>query len=167
MRVIQKKVCLLGHFGVGKTSLVRRFVEDRFDEEYLSTIGIHLSRKMMPRNNRNLELFIWDLAGGENFADIGPHYLLGSTGALVVCDVTRADTLQVMHWYAEQLVSVNAQAKFVFLGNKSDLVSQTAITLNDIEAVCAPYGGRALLTSAKDGRNVAHAFELLAQQIES
>ena len=93
MAIIQKKICLLGEFAVGKTSLIRRYVEDKFSDKYLSSIGVKVSRKNVELGDDTVKLLIWDLAGGEDYTQ--SSYLMGAAGALLVCDVTRADTLTV------------------------------------------------------------------------
>ena len=67
MTTIQKKICLLGDFGVGKTSLVQRFVEGRFDDKYLSTVGVKISRKTLKRSYGEMNMLVWDLAGSNGF----------------------------------------------------------------------------------------------------
>lgn len=166
MRVVQKKVCLLGDFAVGKTSLVRRFVEGRFDERYLSTIGVTISRKVLERQDYTLNLLIWDLAGGEDFKEINQRYLLGSAGALIVCDLTRPETLTLLEQYAGRFRDTGGETAMVLIGNKSDLVGQRVVTDDQLTAAALPSNSPWLLTSAKTGQNVEHAFELLAEQIE-
>lgn len=94
---LSAKVCLLGDYAVGKTSLVRRFVYNLFEDKYLSTIGVKVSRKMVavPRGDEVVELvlMLWDLAGSEEFDSVRASYLRGAAGALVVCDVTQRSTL--------------------------------------------------------------------------
>ncbi len=167
MKTFRKKICLLGHYSVGKTSLTRRFVEDRFDENYLSTIGIHISKQSLVLKDKDMEveLLIWDLAGGERFADVGPYYLRGAVGALVVCDLTDARSSWEMPYHASQLREVNKDAHFVFVGNKSDLTDQIVVSLDDIRRLSADFGGQALLASAKDGSNVSEAFAMLVAQM--
>ena len=93
MKIVQKKICMLGSFSVGKTSLVRQFVEGQFTDKYLSTIGVKVSRKTVERPQSQLKFLIWDLAGGDDFTQVGNNYLRGAKGALIVCDLTRAETL--------------------------------------------------------------------------
>lgn len=93
MKVVQRKVCLLGDFAVGKTSLVRRFVDNRFDDKYLSSIGVKVSRKTLNRSDHTLNLLIWDLVGGNEFSRREIGYLVGAAGALLVCDLTRLETV--------------------------------------------------------------------------
>jgi small GTP-binding protein len=164
-RVIQKKVCLLGDFAVGKTSLIRRFVEDRFDDRYLSTIGVKISRKPMEMADFTLNLLIWDLAGGDDFSKSGASYLRGAVAALIVCDLTRPDTLAGYEYYADQMGQINPDAHLLFAGNKADLTEDRAITPEDLQALSQKLNGTYLDTSAKTGHQVEMAFQLLAQQI--
>jgi len=167
MKIVQKKICLLGEFSVGKTSLIRRFVEERFDEKYLSTIGVHMSRKRLERGDHFLDFFIWDLAGGEDFETIGPNYLHGAAGAIIVCDLTRPETLAALPLYAQRLRALNPKAGLVFVGNKVDLVDERTISDADLLVELAPFAKSYLLTSAKTGENVDQAFADLADLIES
>lgn len=165
MSVIQKKACLLGDFSVGKTSLVRRFVEGRFDDKYLSTIGVRISRKTLLRSSGPLNLLLWDLAGAQEF-NTQSSYLVGVAAALIVCDLTRAETLVSCAKYVQQVRAVNRNAPLVFVGNKADLTAAHAITEAELRAYSKTLGGAYVLTSAKLGSNVERAFELLAEKIE-
>ncbi len=164
--VHQKKVCLLGDFAVGKTSLIRRFVEGRFDEKYLSTIGVTVSRKAIHRADSQVQMLIWDLAGGEKFSGYRANYLRGAAGALIVMDLTRPETLAGLTDYAAQLLDANAGAKIVFVGNKADLEDDRRVPLDELEAAVEGFGGPLMVTSAKTGRAVDSAFETLAALME-
>lgn len=165
MKTIQKKICLLGDFAVGKTSLVRRFVEGRFDDKYLSTIGVKISRRSLARPNGTMNLLVWDLAGSEEFKE--SSYLQGTAGALIVCDVTRRSTLETLKNYAMYLHQITVGVPLVFIGNKMDLVDQHAIKESELQAVAAGFGCPFILTSAKTGNQVEVAFQMLAEQLES
>jgi len=166
MTVIQKKVCLLGDFSVGKTSLVRRFVEGRFDDKYLSTIGVRISRKTLQRSSGTLNLLLWDLAGAQEF-NTQSSYLVGVAAALIVCDLTRHDTLISCAKYVQQVRAVNRAAPIVFVGNKVDLTAERTITDEELHACSEAQGGDYVLASAKTGAGVELAFELLARKIEA
>lgn len=166
MKVVQKKVCLLGDFAVGKTSLVRRFVEGRFEDKYLSTIGVKVSRKSLEREDAKLNLLIWDLVGGNEFSRAETGYLLGTAGALVVCDLTRLNTIEALKRYTKQVRAVNPHVALVFLGNKIDLTEERAIDDATLTAVSTELNAPFLLTSAKTSENVETAFALLADLIE-
>ncbi|MEO0836337.1 MAG: ADP-ribosylation factor-like protein, partial [Cyanobacteria bacterium J06642_3] len=93
MSTISKKICLLGDFNVGKTSLVRRFVEDTFSDRYLTTVGVKISRKSMTvsteQDIHQVNLLVWDLEGNTKFKSITPSYLKGASGSIIVADLTR------------------------------------------------------------------------------
>lgn len=166
MKIIQKKICLLGEFAVGKTSLVKRYVEGRFSEKYLSTIGASVSRKVIPREDYSMHMMIWDLVGGSEFSRREASYLMGTAGALIVCDLTRLDTLEVMVAYAKQLRVINPKAAIVFVGNKVDLQADRVIDDEALASVTLPYAAEKFLTSAKTGQRVDDAFIALARSIE-
>ncbi|WP_420631155.1 Rab family GTPase [Candidatus Leptofilum sp.] len=166
MKIVQKKICLLGDFSVGKTSLIRRYVEERFDESYLSTIGVHMSRKRLERVDHFLDFFIWDLIGGEDFSTLGSNYLLGAAGALIACDLTRPETVPKLVYYAEQIRAVNETAALIFIGNKVDLTNARAVTDQNLRDAVSALANSFLLTSAKTGENVNEAFSQLADAIE-
>ena len=165
-RVIQKKICLLGDFAVGKTSLIRRYVEGRYDDAYLSTIGVNISRKSIEQEDHTLNMLIWDLAGGDDFSKMGQAYLMGAVAALIVCDLTRHDTLQSFEFYATQLRTINPKAHIIFIGNKADLEEERCIDNAELTAISESYAGRYLATSAKTGLHVEDAFKYLAAQIK-
>lgn len=165
-RTVQKKICLLGDFAVGKTSLVRRFVEGRFDDRYLSTIGVKVSRKTVEMDQLLLNLMIWDLVGGNEYLHTERSYLLGTAGALIVCDLTRESSLDAYTRYTQQVRAVNADAVILYLANKLDLRDERQITAGQLEQLCASLGGDLFLTSAKTGEGVHEAFANLSRQIE-
>jgi small GTP-binding protein len=165
-RSVQKKVCLLGDFAVGKTSLVRQFVEGRFDDRYLSTIGVKVSRKTVELDELLLNLMIWDLVGGNEYLHTERSYIMGTAGALIVCDLTRENTLDAYARYTQQVRAVNADAVILYLANKLDLTAERRITTAQLEQLCASLGGSLFFTSAKTGEGVNEAFTHLARQIE-
>ena len=167
MTVYSKKVCLLGDFAVGKTSLVRRFVYDLFDDKYISTIGVKVSRKTVaiPRADDVVELImmLWDLAGGAEFDQVRTSYLRGAAGAVLVCDLTRAETLDHLQSYAENLRRVSPDACLVLTANKYDLVDQQQITPAQIETVAAGLQAPYYLSSARTGEDVDTMFRHLGR----
>ena len=163
---ISKKVCLIGDFAVGKTSLVRRFVYNLFDDKYLSTIGVKVSRKRLSLRREEgesveLTMMLWDLAGSEEFTQVRASYLRGAAGALLVCDLTRSETLDSLRTYAEDLWSVSPAAHLVLAANKQDLVTEREIEPDRLQAVAAELGASVYLTSAKTGHGVEAAFHHL------
>ena len=162
----QKKICLLGEFAVGKTSLVRRFVEGRFDDKYLSTIGVKISRKMVKHGSESVNLILWDLAGGEDFMRLTPSYLKGAAGALLVCDLIREETVGSCVQYAEALRAQNPEAVFVVAANKYDLTEQRRVKEEAIEKLAFELDASWVYTSAKEGLNVENAFGILVDCLE-
>lgn len=166
---LSKKVCLLGDFAVGKTSLVRRFVYNLFEDKYLSTIGVKVSRKVVavPRGDEIIELtlMLWDLAGSEEFNDVRISYLRGAAGAVAVCDLTRPETLVSLHDYAQTLRHVNPQAQLILAANKVDLADPAGANGEQIRAVAEQLAAPYYLTSAKNGAQVEELFRRLGRQL--
>ncbi len=169
MATISKKVCMLGDFAVGKTSLVKRFVFDRFDDKYISSIGVKVSRKsvVLPRDYETVQLnmMLWDLAGSEEFNQVRASYLRGSAGAILVCDLTRAETLPSLLQYANNLATVSGKVSLVVVANKMDLPSAVGMDESDIAEIAAQLGAPYFLTSAKTGNAVESMFRTLGQQL--
>jgi small GTP-binding protein len=168
---INKKVCLLGDFAVGKTSLVRRFVYNLFDDRYLSTIGVKVSRKtlVVPQGGEVLEMsmMIWDLAGSGEFNQARMSYLRGAAGAVLVCDVTRPQTLTNLQIYASDLMRLNPEARFVVAANKCDLVDgatarRECLLREQVEEFAGGINAPWTLTSARTGDDVETLFRHLA-----
>ena len=173
---VSKKVCLLGEFAVGKTSLVRRFVYDAFDDKYISTIGVKVSRKtvVVPHEDGPIDVnvMLWDLAGSEEFSRVRASYFRGAAGAVLVCDVTRAETLAGLYSASLDLIRVSPGACFVVAGNKSDLVDEQQVTLADLHAAAARIEGATgcgsvpcYLSSARTGQDVETLFRRLAERV--
>jgi small GTP-binding protein len=167
MTTISKKVCLLGDFAVGKTSLVRRFVYNRFDDKYISTIGVKVSRKTVSIAKSDdiveLTMMLWDLAGSEEFDQVRSSYLRGSAGAVLVCDLTRAETLTNLQNYADDLLKINSDVKMIIAANKFDLTDQHAFGTAEVEEVAQSLGISFSLTSAKESNEVDEIFRNLGQ----
>ncbi len=164
-RRLIKKVCLLGDFAVGKTSLVRRFVEGRFDDRYLSTIGVKVDRKVLhavgPSGPVVLSVMLWDLAGGPNIGPVSPSYYRGAAGAVIVCDVTRPETLTGAGRYAEGFLATNPGALWILAANKVDLAEGRLVSDEDLAQAAGRHGVPLFLTSARTGEQVESLFERL------
>ena len=167
MNTYSKKICLLGDFAVGKTSLVRRFVHNRFDDHYISTIGVKVSRKtvMAPGTSEVAEMtmMLWDLAGSQAFSAVTASYLRGAAGAILVCDMTRADTLKNLARYAEDLQKVVGAVQLVVAANKRDLPEHHEINSDQVAAMAAAFDAPYFLTSAKVGEEVDVMFRDLGK----
>lgn len=169
MPSIQKKVCLLGDFSVGKTSLIRRFVAGIYEDKYLSTIGSKVDRKIVTIQQGTqavkLTLLVWDLAGGEKFDRVMSSYYRGAAGGVLVCDLTRPETLKILLNYARDFWSVNPRTPLVIVGNKVDLLEQRVVSDEELAAVAAQCQAPWFISSAKTGENVEMVFQNLGQRL--
>ncbi len=164
---IQRKICILGDFSVGKTSLVRQYVEGIFDDQYLSTIGVKVSRRIVDvSDEKKVTLIIWDVAGSEEFNGKHTSYLQGSSAALLVCDLTRSVTLPTLRKYVQRMREVEPAAVFVVIANKSDLADQFEVTLGEVKSFANEIQSPCFVTSAKTGEHVEEAFTQLALVME-
>ncbi len=166
-RTVQKKICMLGEFAVGKTSLVRRFVEGRFDDKYLSTVGVNISRKPVQLDAQTTVNFIlWDIAGNNGAGPVTKSYLTGAAAALLVCDLTRADTLKQLKEHAEDFLAARPGSAIIIAANKADLEAEWKVTEAEVQAMADSLKSRWFLTSALTGKHVEAMFETLARQLE-
>lgn len=166
MKTFKKKIVLLGDGAVGKTSLVRRFVFNAFSDEYIVTIGANFKKKTIeyPKLDVQLDLMIGDLIGQQGFENTQKFNMRGSSGAFIVCDLTRKDTLKSLDRYWIPLLKdvLGSVPPIIFLANKLDLVSPDSEELKffrkGLIELCEKYDARYYLTSAKTGENVENAF---------
>jgi small GTP-binding protein len=165
--VIQKKIALLGAPGVGKTSLVRRFVESIFDEKYLTTIGVKVDKKAVQVGGREVQLMIWDVAGAEETFAVPSSYIRGSAGYLLVVDGIRPQTVDMATDVAEQVQRDVGDVPFVLVANKVDLADRWAVQKSQLDSLLARGGAALLYTSALSGEGVEDAFQRLAQVVVS
>jgi small GTP-binding protein len=161
---LQKKVCLLGAYGVGKTSLVRRFVYELFEEKYLTTIGVNVSRKTVEMPTAKITYLLWDLNGGAKFDSMMISYMSGAAGAIVVCDLSRRETFEQISYYADHLIKLRPQAKLILVGNKADLLNK-AVLEKDLKTLADQYQVPYFLTSAKTGDQVEAMFIKLGEAL--
>ena len=153
---------MLGTFAVGKTSLVRRFVESIFDDAYLTTIGVKIDKKVVHVDGQPLSCVLWDLAGEDGTHDIRKSYLAGASGLLLVADGTRRDTLTSALAIHETVKRVSPPAVSVLALNKSDLTREWDVSAAD-ESELTRGGWNVIRTSAKTGAGVEDAFQSLAR----
>jgi small GTP-binding protein len=162
--MLQKKVCLLGGFGVGKTSLVRRYVQSIFSDAYLTTVGVKIEKKMVNVGAEEVALILWDIAGEDDITGIRMSYLRGAAGYFLVVDVTRGETLNVAKSIQARVTKEIGSIPFLFLFNKTDLKENWDIPEQSAEDL-TDAGHVVLRTSAKTGEGVEEAFEVLAKRL--
>jgi small GTP-binding protein len=164
--LIQKKVCMLGGFAVGKTSLVSRYVHSMFSDTYLTTIGVKIDKKPVSLLRGEMELILWDIYGEDEFQKVRMSYLQGASAYLLVADGTRPATLEVaasLHRAAEQEIG---KVPFVLALNKVDLADQWQVDTTALEEA-GELGWKIVRTSAKTGEGVEEAFLVLARAMAS
>lgn len=162
--MIQKKICLLGAFAVGKSSLVSRFVKSLYSDQYLTTVGVKVDKKTITLGDREISLIVWDLAGEDEFQKVRMDYLRGASGYLLVADGTRLATLETARMLRQRVADGVGDIPFVFIVNKSDLSAEWEIDDQTI-ADCQSAGWLVVKASAKTGEGVEEAFTLLAEKI--
>lgn len=169
---ISKKVCMLGAFGVGKTSLVRRFIYNLFDEKYMTTIGVQVSHKQLesilkPHSKTpvRLKIILWDLAHIEKINEIIKNYFRGSHGAIVVFDITRPQTFSFYNEFINIFLEINPKSSMIFVANKIDLVTAENQVDEQFIAMTQQYLVPHFYTSAKTGKNIENAFNKLGQML--
>ena len=159
------KVVLLGEGCVGKTSIVLRYVEDKFNPQHISTLqASFLSKKVTLDNGTKVQLNIWDTAGQERFHALGPIYYRGSHGAILVYDITDQDSFQkVKNWVKELKRMLGSEIVLTIAGNKIDLENQRTVMEDDAVSYAESVGAHYFETSAKTNENVEEVFTELTR----
>ena len=159
------KIIMTGDFGVGKTSLVNRFVQNLFQESLQSTIGVDISQKLVEISNEtSINFVIWDIGG--QLSQIAPYrkrFYEAANSAFIVVDRTRPKTLKsVESWYNDLKNYVPSYINIILIGNKSDLMDNMTVSESDLKNVADKFGFHYILTSAKTGENVNDSFLYMA-----
>jgi len=162
--VQQKKICMLGGFSVGKTSLVKRYVESVFSETYLTTVGVKIDKKTVTLGDRTVHMILWDLAGEDDMASLRLSYMRGSAGYVLVADGTRPATLEMALSLRKRVETEHGPLPFALLINKNDLREQWAVTDDDLEKLRRD-GWWVRSSSARTGEGVDDAFADLAARV--
>ena len=160
--MVQKKVCMLGSFAVGKTSLVRRFVESIFSDAYLTTVGVKIDKKQLYIDDQDVTLMLWDIYGEDEFQKLRMSYLRGASGVLLVVDGTRRTTLDKALTIKEEADKTLGPVHAVIVLNKCDLAEQWEID-PEKENELSGRGWSVVRTSAKTGQGVEEVFTTLAR----
>lgn len=158
------KICMLGAYAVGKTSLVRQYVYSIYSGKYQTTIGVKIDTKQMQIDNEMIDLILWDLAGEEETINVRSSYLRGSAGAVLVADGTRGETLDVALNLKQKLNAEVGEIPVVLLVNKTDLTDSWDIDRTRLDDL-KNSGWTIFETSAKEGIQVSRAFQVLAVEI--
>jgi small GTP-binding protein len=162
--MLQKKICMLGGTGVGKTSLVSQFVNSIFSDKYLTTVGVKIDKKTVPVGSAEIMLMLWDIYGEDEFQTVRDSYLRGASGYLLVADGTRHATLDTATNLQQRAESVIGRVPFLLLLNKADLDTQWEVDERALWKL-ADRGWLVVKTSAKTGVGVDDAFAKLAREM--
>jgi len=167
---IKRKILLLGDGAVGKTSLIRRFVVDKFSDDYITTIGTKVTKKDMriesPGRATDLTFMIWDVLGQKGYKNIQESSFQGAKGALLVYDVARPETLRsVQEYWIPHLIEITKPIPLVLVGNKVDLCRERATARDQLEDAMEGLRVNGFLSSAKTGESVEATFACLAKAV--
>jgi len=163
---LQKKICMLGAFAVGKTSLVRRYVDSIFSDRYLTTVGVKIDKRIVTLGAAEVSLILWDIAGEDDISQVRPSYVRGAAGYLLVADGTRPATIDVAQSIQQRMEAEVGKLPFVVLLNKRDLQNLWSVSAEDIAAL-QRAGWTVRVTSAHSGEGVEQAFQTLAERVTS
>ncbi|MHA1341505.1 MAG: Rab family GTPase [Promethearchaeota archaeon] len=159
------KICLLGDGAVGKTSLVYRFIENRFSTNFKSTLGVNLLKKKLKIDDDDVSVQIWDLGGQEAYKKLRRLYLEGSQGALVVFDKTNHKSFENLDDWVNSFKDSQQDAPMVLIGNKIDLKDEITVTEEEAKEYAQKNNMKYISTSAKTGEKVEDAFKSLIKKI--
>lgn len=185
---VSAKICLFGDGGVGKTSLILRYVKNTFDEKYLTTIGTNVYKKVVntkhPETGKDYEftLMIWDIMGQKGVRELLQEaYFSGATAAIGVADITRKSTLEDLDNWRKAIVKATGEIPIIFLGNKADMKDKAQFSKEALKKMLLKYtdelgesklrltlaraGEPCILTSAKTGEGVEQAFQTLCKTL--
>lgn len=158
---IKRKICMLGAFSVGKTSLVSRFVSSIFPDSYLTTVGVKIDKKDVTVDGQEVALLIWDIYGEDAVQQIRSSYVRGAAGYLLVADGTRPETLETARRIRARMESEVGAVPFVLMVNKADLHDEWLRSSETLEAL-RREGWPVLACSARTGEGVEEGFLRLA-----
>merc|ERR1719353_1469478 len=161
------KLVLLGDAAVGKSSLLMRFLQNKFTDGIETTVGATFSTKTIETRNRSVKFEIWDTAGQERFKSLAPMYYRGASSAMVVYDQTNTGTFERAQEWVRQVSQTAANPNIVvaLVGNKMDLADQRQVPVETAEAFAEREGLLFQETSARTGKNVAGVFEMIASHL--
>lgn len=168
MSRVKVKVCLVGEMAVGKSSLIRRYVQQVYDDKYLSTLGVNVTRKFLELPAKvggapvEFEMMIWDIMG---LRGIHESYFHGAAGIVAVCDVTRRETLDALPGWIEDVRRVAGTPVIAIAANKADLLNESRIGPTEISRLAESMEAEWLATSAKTNENIEEIFWRLAERI--
>ena len=162
--MIQKKICMIGAFATGKTSLVARFVKGLYSDKYQTTIGVKIDKKVVSTQGQTLNLILWDIYGEDEFQNVRMSYLRGAAGFILVVDGTRQETLNIAIKLKQKVEDSIGSVPFILMLNKSDLNDEWELDDSDLEGLTG-QNWEIIRGSAKTGLGVNDCFTKLAEKL--
>lgn len=162
--MIKKKICMVGAYGVGKTSLVSRFVNSMFSEKYQTTVGVKVDKKVVQHSTGEVTLMLWDLAGEDAVTTVRPAHVKGSAGYILVMDGLRRNSLGVAIDLQRRVSEAVGKVPFVCVINKADVRESWEMQQADLDDL-ASRGWTVVETSAKTGAAVEELFDTLTDRM--
>jgi small GTP-binding protein len=162
------KITLLGEPAVGKTSLMVRYIDNKFEQNYASTIGVNFMTKLIKTNEELIKLIIWDVAGQSKYTNFHNLYYKGTNFIIFVFDITSKQTLNKVDKWIAEVFRVCGEVKFAIIGNKSDLEAKREVGIQEYHLISSKYKRNlcfSIETSAKTGYNVNKAFERIVKEL--
>ena len=163
--VIRYKMVLFGNVSVGKTSLVERFINNHFEENYISTLGYTVYEKQFTYKDSIISLMVYDIGGQEQFRELRRKYAEGANAAFIVYDVTNLASFERVTDWRDNLREFAGDIPFILVGNKIDLENKRVVDFETGKKLANSLGAAEFFeTSAKTGTEVGQAFKQLAVQ---
>jgi len=161
------KISIIGDKAVGKTALIDRYANQKFEEDYIATMGVNITIKDIMFDENYIQLMLWDIGGSERWMNVRNMFYKGSNGIILVYDVTRPSTfLNITHYLQDMEEAVQKKIPFILIGNKVDLEDLRKIPAKNAEDLMNASNAVAFFeASAKTGENVENAFQLLAEAV--
>ena len=162
------KIILIGNSGVGKSSILQRYIQKVFDDNYSCTIGVDFFMKSLNIGEKSIKLQLWDTAGTEKFRSITTGYYRGANAAFVVFDLTSKKSFNALNEWIQNYYKYSnpdSEKNVVLIGNKSDLIEEREITEEEINNFVKDNNIKYFETSAKDGKNVDECFYYISEKL--
>ena len=160
------KLVMIGDSGVGKTNILSRYINNEFSSITKATVGVEFFSTIIKKNNKLIKLQIWDTAGQERYKSITSAYYKGAKGAFVVYDITKMKTFKNLDkWITELKANGNEDIYIILIGNKLDLEKNREVMTNDVKRKAEELKVWYFETSALDGSNIEHAFDVIVEEM--